>query len=106
MLSSPKLPKFHLSLAPAGEGKTIVALLPTFLAALEDKGGVYVVTPNDYLAATRRTSGRSCASWDSPLDWCSPPWRPNVTQEMMNPYESSELNGWFIERICSGNQCV
>ena len=33
-----------------GEGKTIVALLPTFLAALEDKGGVYVVTPNDYLA--------------------------------------------------------
>ena len=50
MLSSPKLPKFHLSLAPAGEGKTIVALLPTFLAALEDKGGVYVVTPNDYLA--------------------------------------------------------
>lgn len=33
-----------------GEGKTIVALLPSFLAALEDKGGVYVVTPNDYLA--------------------------------------------------------
>lgn len=33
-----------------GEGKTIVALLPTFLAALEDKGGVFVVTPNDYLA--------------------------------------------------------
>jgi preprotein translocase subunit SecA len=33
-----------------GEGKTIVALLPTFLAALEEKGGVYVVTPNDYLA--------------------------------------------------------
>eukprot|EP00438_Fugacium_kawagutii_P032349 Skav234852 [mRNA] locus=scaffold840:47894:49987:- [translate_table: standard] len=33
-----------------GEGKTIVALLPTFLAALEGKGGVYVVTPNDYLA--------------------------------------------------------
>lgn len=33
-----------------GEGKTIVALLPTFLAALEGKGGVFVVTPNDYLA--------------------------------------------------------
>jgi len=33
-----------------GEGKTIVALLPTFIAALEGKGGVYVVTPNDYLA--------------------------------------------------------
>eukprot|EP00439_Symbiodinium_sp_Y106_P047316 s689_g6.t1 len=33
-----------------GEGKTIVALLPTFLAALEEKGGVFVVTPNDYLA--------------------------------------------------------
>jgi len=33
-----------------GEGKTIVALLPAFLAALEDKGGVFVVTPNDYLA--------------------------------------------------------
>eukprot|EP00933_Yihiella_yeosuensis_P035587 TRINITY_DN29174_c2_g1_i1.p1 TRINITY_DN29174_c2_g1~~TRINITY_DN29174_c2_g1_i1.p1 ORF type:complete len:1017 (+),score=261.39 TRINITY_DN29174_c2_g1_i1:315-3053(+) len=33
-----------------GEGKTIVALLPTFIAALEEKGGVFVVTPNDYLA--------------------------------------------------------
>lgn len=33
-----------------GEGKTIVALLPTFIAALEDKGGVFVVTPNDYLS--------------------------------------------------------
>mmetsp|Transcript_118368 Transcript_118368/g.334500 ORF Transcript_118368/g.334500 Transcript_118368/m.334500 type:complete len:992 (-) Transcript_118368:254-3229(-) len=33
-----------------GEGKTIVALLPTFIAALEGKGGVFVVTPNDYLA--------------------------------------------------------
>jgi len=33
-----------------GEGKTIVALLPAFLAALEGKGGVFVVTPNDYLA--------------------------------------------------------
>jgi preprotein translocase subunit SecA len=33
-----------------GEGKTITALLPTFLAALEGKGGCYVVTPNDYLA--------------------------------------------------------
>ena len=38
-----------LTISP-GEGKTIVALLPTFLAALEDKGGVFVVTPNDYLA--------------------------------------------------------
>lgn len=33
-----------------GEGKTIVALIPTFLAALEEKGAAFVVTPNDYLA--------------------------------------------------------
>jgi preprotein translocase subunit SecA len=33
-----------------GEGKTIVSLLPTFLAALEGKGGCFVVTTNDYLA--------------------------------------------------------
>mmetsp|Transcript_89066 Transcript_89066/g.232227 ORF Transcript_89066/g.232227 Transcript_89066/m.232227 type:complete len:1007 (-) Transcript_89066:53-3073(-) len=33
-----------------GEGKTIVALLPTFLAALEEKGLCLVVTPNDYLS--------------------------------------------------------
>eukprot|EP00928_Gymnodinium_smaydae_P011540 TRINITY_DN14246_c0_g3_i1.p1 TRINITY_DN14246_c0_g3~~TRINITY_DN14246_c0_g3_i1.p1 ORF type:complete len:1424 (-),score=189.44 TRINITY_DN14246_c0_g3_i1:327-4547(-) len=33
-----------------GEGKTIVALLPAFVAALEGKGGVFIVTPNDYLA--------------------------------------------------------
>ena len=32
-----------------GEGKTIVALLPTFLNALEGKGS-HVVTVNDYLA--------------------------------------------------------
>jgi preprotein translocase subunit SecA len=40
----------RLSEMKTGEGKTIVALLPTFLAALEEKGGVYVITPNDYLA--------------------------------------------------------
>jgi len=44
------LHKERLAEMKTGEGKTIVALLPTFLAALEDKGGVYVVTPNDYLA--------------------------------------------------------
>ena len=32
-----------------GEGKTIVALLPTFLNALEGKGA-HVITVNDYLA--------------------------------------------------------
>ena len=32
-----------------GEGKTIVALLPTFLNALDNKG-THVVTVNDYLA--------------------------------------------------------
>eukprot|EP00913_Durusdinium_trenchii_P014972 g14044.t1 len=44
------LHKERLAEMKTGEGKTIVALLPTFLAALEDKGGVFVVTPNDYLA--------------------------------------------------------
>lgn len=44
------LHKERLAEMKTGEGKTIVALLPTFLAALEGKGGVYVVTPNDYLA--------------------------------------------------------
>eukprot|EP00975_Prorocentrum_lima_P052158 10925272-Prorocentrum_lima.AAC.1 len=32
-----------------GEGKTIVALLPTFLNALYGKG-IHVITVNDYLA--------------------------------------------------------
>ena len=32
-----------------GEGKTLVATLPTYLNALEGKG-VYVITVNDYLA--------------------------------------------------------
>ncbi|CAJ1432025.1 unnamed protein product [Effrenium voratum] len=44
------LHKERLAEMKTGEGKTIVALLPTFLAALEGKGGVFVVTPNDYLA--------------------------------------------------------
>eukprot|EP00929_Paragymnodinium_shiwhaense_P049334 TRINITY_DN24891_c0_g2_i1.p1 TRINITY_DN24891_c0_g2~~TRINITY_DN24891_c0_g2_i1.p1 ORF type:complete len:1032 (-),score=317.37 TRINITY_DN24891_c0_g2_i1:154-3249(-) len=33
-----------------GEGKTVVALIPTFIAALQGKGAAFVVTPNDYLA--------------------------------------------------------
>lgn len=44
------LHKGRLAEMKTGEGKTIVALIPTFLAALEDKGGCYVITPNDYLA--------------------------------------------------------
>jgi len=42
-----------------GEGKTLVATLPTYLNALEGKG-VHVVTVNDYLA-------RRDAEWMSPL---------------------------------------
>jgi preprotein translocase subunit SecA len=44
------LHKDRLAEMKTGEGKTIVALLPTFLAALEGKGCCFVVTPNDYLA--------------------------------------------------------
>lgn len=42
-----------------GEGKTIVALLPAYLYALEEKG-VHVVTVNDYLA-------KRDAEWMSPV---------------------------------------
>ena len=35
-----------------GEGKTLVATLPSYLNALEGKG-VCIVTVNDYLAKTR-----------------------------------------------------
>ena len=34
---------------PTGEGKTLVASLPSYLRALEGKG-VHVITVNDYLA--------------------------------------------------------
>ncbi|MEP6636527.1 MAG: preprotein translocase subunit SecA, partial [Acidobacteriota bacterium] len=34
-----------------GEGKTLVATLPSYLNALTGRGGVHVVTVNDYLAA-------------------------------------------------------
>jgi preprotein translocase subunit SecA len=37
------------SLSAAGEGKTLVAVLPSYLNALTGKG-VHVVTVNDYLA--------------------------------------------------------
>ena len=40
-----------------GEGKTIVALLPTFLNALYDKG-VHVVTVNEYFSSPGRRRGR------------------------------------------------
>src|SRR6185503_12687750 len=33
-----------------GEGKTLVATLPSYLNALTGRGGVHVVTVNDYLA--------------------------------------------------------
>ena len=42
-----------------GEGKTLVATLPAYLNALSGKG-VYIVTVNDYLASTRRTSWAAC----------------------------------------------
>src|SRR6058998_2263543 len=42
-----------------GEGKTLVATLPVYLNALEEKG-VHVVTVNDYLA-------RRDADWMSPI---------------------------------------
>ena len=35
-----------------GEGKTLVATLPSYLNALTGRGGVHVVTVNDYLAST------------------------------------------------------
>jgi preprotein translocase subunit SecA len=34
-----------------GEGKTLVATLPSYLNALTGRGGVHVVTVNDYLAS-------------------------------------------------------
>jgi preprotein translocase subunit SecA len=34
-----------------GEGKTLVATLPSYLNALTGRGGVHVITVNDYLAA-------------------------------------------------------
>src|SRR5437867_8647537 len=34
-----------------GEGKTLVATLPSYLKALTGRGGVHVVTVNDYLAS-------------------------------------------------------
>src|SRR6201988_4162621 len=34
-----------------GEGKTLVATLPSYLNALTGRGGVYVLTVNDYLAS-------------------------------------------------------
>jgi preprotein translocase subunit SecA len=43
-----------------GEGKTLVATLPTYLNAIEGKG-VHVVTVNDYLAAT--WSGWARCTW-------------------------------------------
>jgi len=43
-----------------GEGKTLVATLPTYLNALTGKGGVHVITVNDYLA-------RRDAEWMRPL---------------------------------------
>ncbi|HBK53522.1 MAG TPA: preprotein translocase subunit SecA, partial [Syntrophomonas wolfei] len=46
-----------------GEGKTLVATLPAYLNALEDKG-VHIVTVNDYLAARD-------AAWMGPvLEYC------------------------------------
>ena len=34
-----------------GEGKTLVATLPAYLNALTGRGGVHVITVNDYLAS-------------------------------------------------------
>src|SRR6185437_12100206 len=34
-----------------GEGKTLVATLPSYLNALTGRGGVHVITVNDYLAS-------------------------------------------------------
>ncbi len=42
-----------------GEGKTLVATLPAYLNALEEKG-VHIVTVNDYLA-------RRDAEWMGPI---------------------------------------
>ena len=36
---------------PTGEGKTLVASLPSYVRALEGKG-VHVITVNDYLSKT------------------------------------------------------
>ena len=48
-----------------GEGKTLVATLPTYLNALEGKG-VHVITVNDYLA--RRHADWMNAAW-TPSAW-------------------------------------
>lgn len=46
-----------------GEGKTLVATLPTYLNALSGKG-VHIVTVNDYLAARDADwMGRCIGSW-------------------------------------------
>lgn len=41
-----------------GEGKTLVATLPSYLNALEGKG-VHIVTVNDYLAKRQRVDGKN-----------------------------------------------
>jgi preprotein translocase subunit SecA len=49
-----------------GEGKTLVATLPSYLNALEGKG-VHIVTVNDYLAHRDADwMARSTAPWASP----------------------------------------
>jgi preprotein translocase subunit SecA len=54
-----------------GEGKTLVATLPTYLNALEGKG-VHVITVNDYLA-------RRDAAWMGKLySWLGPERRRRV----------------------------
>ena len=46
-----------------GEGKTLVATLPSYLNALAGRG-VHLVTVNDYLAKSRRrVDGRSCTGF-------------------------------------------
>ena len=57
-----------------GEGKTLVATLPSYLNALSGNG-VHIVTVNDYLArATRNGWGASIASSASPWAWSCRRW--------------------------------
>ena len=58
------LHKGRIAEMKTGEGKTLVATLPSYLNALEGKG-VHIITVNDYLATPNGWAGCT-ASWASP----------------------------------------
>ena len=99
-----------------GEGKTLVATLPSYLNALEGKG-VHVVTVNDYLANISRAMGRFIAFSGFRLVLLFMAWiimpgaMPTIAISPMEPTTSLDLTTsvttwWFTRKTWYSAICI